>query len=549
MSPARIAIALAALTASAAAHAGQHSICYEGPTRVTLNGISPTTVLEETLTMVVGCIDDSGARCVITPVGADVPGLASPVQLKWDRDAHIAAQRIATSGEFAFYEFSQANTSNPARATRLRATITFKSGDVHDCDVTPRGYIAAPWTTNGSPAYQGHATGVLTGFSTDASGHVTTGVWRTSQKGGFAQSWVPGDFIVVGGGASAGDDGFIEASRFSDALDPLRGWEAKAYNSSNSTLMPPSGPTASYAIGLRIRGLPTNLTPLVPDGMARANVHDLRALVGRMEASSVTLAPGQPMPDWSVALPTPVNVALGGGIDARATINARNNTGRGVFAVGNHPVDALRWLACAVLLGPCPPPQATGWRTAAVSELGFYVGDVSVRQAFLPAKVDIDGTIWEVRGRMVSATSAVGQVGSKMEVKGLRGAYAVVGVGGLVNWRPYTRWYADINTWLARIEPRLDIGGAAVESRVAAAPPGTTSLTAYALGIRLVPAGTPPDVEEPVHAVAIDTSWLCTIHPMLQESSACRGEIKLVKVSEFCRSFPDMPKYDLCTKP
>lgn len=545
----RTVVATLLVAAGPLAHAGLHSICYEGPTRVKLSTISPTTVMQETLTMVVGCIDDSGARCAITPIGADLPSGASPAPLQADAQTFTAMQRVATPGTFEFYEYSQSNTMFTPRATRLRAAITFANGRVTECEVLPRGYIAAPWAANGSPHYVGQAYGVLTGFSTDASGLATTGVWRASQRGSVAQAVVPADFIVVGGGAAAADGAFIERSTFTDASDTLRGWDARSYGSNNSTLIRPTGETFSYAIGLRIKGLAANLTPLVPDSPTRTPQTDLRALVGRVAASSLQLAPGQPYPAWNVALPVPGVVSLGGGARASATINARNNTGHGVFAMASHPLDGLIWLRCSLLAQqlwtPCAPPQATGWRTEAISEWGFYAGDIDVAQAHLPAKIEIDGKIWEVRGRMVSATAPLTQGPGKANATGLRGDYAVVGVGGSVNWKPFNRWQEETNTWLARLEPRLDLGGAAVESRGGAVP-GFSSLTAYAVGIRLVPEGTPPDVVERVHNAVIDLPWLCTVAPWLRESSACLVRDSVAKLTEFCGRFPDMPKYGLC---
>jgi hypothetical protein len=522
-------VAVALLWAGSAT-AGLHTICYEGPVE---DRGGPRVVK-----MVVGCKDDSGAYCEIKPLGAELYGQASLAPLDPDQRAGQARGLVAAAGEFGFYEHAPASAYAPP-VLKLKAQVFFHgSGETRACEVTPRASL--------TPVLAGHAEGVLTGFSTDASGLVTTGAWRGVWRGSNSTVRVPAEFIAVGGGVETAAGAFIDRARISQSGD-IRSWESATFLPS---LAPPRE-TTSHVIGLRIQGLATDTEPGVPDVQRQGTPTDLRSLVRRVEASTYQLAGNQPAPEWRVALPVG-EVALGGDIDANATPAVGNGgSSAGQFAVRSAPDDGLRWVACRLvaLSSSCPPPSASGWNVESLSELGRLPGGVSTRLAYLPGKIDIQGKVYEVRGRYVQATSSPG-LQPAMDAKGLRGVYAVTGVGASLNWRRFTpaNHFDVVSPRLTRIQPQLDLGGASAASAQLGGTATMATITTFALGIRLVPEGTPPDLIERPESPVLQVSWLCSSAPVLRDTSICAQEQieELIKWSDACRRFPDMKVAGLC---
>lgn len=534
--------AAAALLASQGAFASLHGICYEGPTRGQYSG---TLLVSETLTVIAGCQDDSGARCMVRDIGADIPGSAVPAQIKDVTTIWTPINGVDVPGAtFGMFEYLQRNHNSVPRATRLRVRFEFANGQTRECSVTPRGWTN-PYGQTGSVAWVGQPTGTLTGFSTDASGLVSTGVWRaTAPGGGVAWARVPADFIAVGGGAVAADGAFIERSRFSTWYEPLRGWEAESWTSAAGVPSKPGGETTAYVIGLRIDGLPTDLDPLLDDTKrVRRPGADLRSLVRRDTATTATTGSFFAVPAVGVVA-VPGRVALGGGVET--SVSGPKPGSHGLFVHENHPAGVTAWFRCILVTSPwvgCPLPAAVGWQVRAVAELGAHYGHATAFLASLPDRIDIGGQLWEVRGRLVQAPSAV-SLGPVAEVRGLRGEYALAAAGAAVRGWPHAAYGDMAHTWLNRIEPRPDLGGASASTGTLYGA-SSTSLAAFAAGVKLVPAGTPPDVELPPRLIARD--FLCLSLPELLEHAICRSkEATSLEVAGICKQHPDLTKYGLC---
>jgi hypothetical protein len=92
----------------------------------------------------------------------------------------------------------------------------------------------------------------------------------------------------------------------------------------------------------------------------------------------------------------------------------------------------------------------------------------------------------------VQATSAVA-AHPAVDVGGLRGEYALTGIGAAVDWRSH----GPSGNLLWKLEPRADLGGASVASKDHVFPSPAT-ITGFALGIKLVRPGTVSDGREPL---------------------------------------------------
>ncbi len=513
-----------------AAQAGQHAICYEGPTEWR-HGLP-------VLKMVVGCADDRGAPCSIQPGQAHRAGWA-PSLLKPDQLGLQAQQAVQSAGQFAYYEFAP-SPSGASSVQKMTAQITFAgvsgvngASQTRECQMHPAGTSAQ--------GLSGEAVGVLTGFSTDESGLATTGVWRHTQRGSAAAARVPADFLAVGGGVEGEPGTFIDSSTFIDHTLNLRSWQAMTFT---DALLAPRQTTA-WVIGLNIQGLRADSHAGVHDEALPPKPGDLRALVKRLSASSTTLARGQPTPSWSVALP-PRSVALGGGLNAGAEPAAGNGyTPYGQWALVTAPTQPLPWLRCVLALLPgCTPPAAHGWQAESLSELGRLPGDVSVSLALLPQLIEVAGKTWEVRGRLVQSTTKPG-LAHTAQVSGLRGTHAVTGVGAALHWQRFNRWPDDVSTRITKLQPRPDIGGAEA-SATSTITSSVTALSTYALGIRLVDPAMPPDIEPRPEAQHLSVSWLCAAWPDMQESGLCQHAEEAILAADVCVLYPRLKDMGYC---
>ncbi len=97
------------------------------------------------------------------------------------------------------------------------------------------------------------------------------------------------------------------------------------------------------------------------------------------------------------------------------------------------------------------------------------------------------GKTFNVQARFVSAASGIA-AHPAVDVSGLRGEYALTGIGAAVDWRRYDQNgnQTAAGNLLWKLEPRADLGGASVASKdhILSSP---ARITGYALGIKLVP--------------------------------------------------------------
>ena len=195
-------VALALACTGAAAR--MHHICFEGPPQLRDTGYVSTAIF--------GCAIDRSGTCSIAGESGLTPH--SPKDL---------SKGVQSAGHFTYFE--------APRTAPMTAMITFVDNGRtvrRSCTVNPRGT-----TYSGDPNHMnpgvGHATpgAVLTGFSTDSSGLVTTGVWKrqaaTDAGAHHLSVYAPADFVAVGGGAMGTDSptgALISASWRSDARYP-----------------------------------------------------------------------------------------------------------------------------------------------------------------------------------------------------------------------------------------------------------------------------------------------------------------------------------------
>lgn len=508
---------------SLAAQAGLHHICFEAPLEMR-RGIAVTR-------MIVGCQDDSG-WCDIPAASARINGRVTVPSL--NRYSPTQSEVQVPGATFAYFEYE---VTPGDTVDTMTAIITFGSNkQTVDCIVEP---YSKP--VGGLSAPRGHANGVLTGFSTDVSGQATTGVWRTTGSSGFVQARVPADFVVVGGGAQAQDGAWLQDAAF-DPYGDVRVWRARSFTASFGN----PDTTQSYAVGLKLRGLTGDAVAL---NQARGALGppgpDLRSQLSEASAVSGIPPASDPVP-FAQAVERLDQVVLGGGISARA-ISALN-TDSGLFAATTAPSLLGKWLRCVLAGVPCSPAWATRWQVESHSDVGLRPGVNDVRLLSLPRQLVLPSGNWELRNRMVSSTSAV-SVAPKADVTGLRGEYAVTGVGAALHWRRFNQsGHSVVSTALTAIVPELAQGGASVRAERGSTA-ANTSVSAYAVGIKLVPPGSPPDVEEPLHKALLNVSWLCDSMPTLRETELCGHKEEWILVANICLTYPQLSKQGYCKGP
>jgi hypothetical protein len=422
---------------SSLAGAGQHHICYEAEKATTQS--LPEAVW--------GCRDDAGGYCVIhtpqygTSIGSAVPG--------------------HPPGTFGVFRFPSSGSSYTAQI------------DFYQAAGAPNGTRFCTVNTLGPYSGRGAATvgSTLVGFTSDASGLVTTGVWKLQSAtiGSFHHSVnleVPADFVAVGGGAVGQEwplGALVRRSGRSDWIGSgsgNRGWTA----STADLLVSDPHRTTAYAIGMRIQGMHArDLGPLIK-------------VVNQNAASGVGLQP------TSVATAPPPKVigsfvALSGGV--MATANTSNLIGQYVT------------VTAPTLPAPCIPGKKcivspiTEWRVESTAHMGGTPGTVSTQMIGLPTSLLVGSVPFNVEWKYVSATSAV-TAHPAVNVAGLDG-YALTGIGAsvfpLLSLPPAPPTPGNL-IW--KLEPRPDLLGASVASKdhVQSSP---ASITGYALGIKLVP--------------------------------------------------------------
>src|SRR5215471_6387999 len=223
-----------AALACASAGAAMHQICYEGPLRIKSSGTDETGIW--------GCTVDGGGYCTISTTNPNMFQLANSapgVQTggyfwHYDLDTHLGVQNYTATFQFV--------DSNNVKIGERQCTIS-------------AGYLAAG-------VYGGATSGsVLTGFSTDASGLATTGVWKAAttspQDWNFEYVTTPADFVAVGGGAMGVETpvgALINGAAPGKLLgnSDYRSWLVWTSEGGNTTQL---HVTTGYVIGLHIEGI------------------------------------------------------------------------------------------------------------------------------------------------------------------------------------------------------------------------------------------------------------------------------------------------------
>ena len=407
------------LLAHGAMAAQHHHICYEDAPTVQ-NG-------QTTLHGVAACRADDGP-CVIAQ--RSFPNSQSPGMVTFSTTATSAS---------AFW------------------VISFADGSTQSCTVNLSGKAASPGAT-------------LVGYTTDASGLLTTGVWkrRSTQRetlpdGKHRSSQVvvpPGDFVTVGGGvvgAEAADDALVYES-WQDA----DGWRGGTVDSAHSK--PHDNDT--YVIAMNVEGL-------AADDLAAQIRQD-----GRVSTTPKTTASAEE-PKAVIALPEDF-LPLSGGISTFVPYST-SVSGLGQFATGTRPM--LSWNAGA---RGCDQTKecvsVTGWSATSKDHGVAAPGTATVRLISINRNVRIGGEDFHFESNVAIATSmAAGHPGAV--VAGRAGEYALSGIGAFVEGQTGP---AASGNLIWQMMPRPDIDGAEVGSK----DQGTSSpatITAYALGVKLVP--------------------------------------------------------------
>lgn len=448
-----------------------HQVCFEAPP-LNHNGAWLATGI-------FGCAVDGAGTCTIHgnwPIHARSP---TPIA------------GVAAPGHFVHFVF-------PTSSGRFTARIRFDDGAgnvVRDCEVHAGGRDATRpgWASPGA---------VLTGFSTDASGLVTSAVWRSASAQNAAFSWhsvqVPTDFVAVGGGGAgvaqpAGALLSVSAPYVQYPGD-VRTWRVRT--SEAGGVQQPHVTTA-YAIGLRIAGLAAS-------NLAQ-QLQVTRGYAPHKPLAQAVLGPASPAYADAVQPVIGGSVVLGGGFQAMASVGVPAGTLIGQFAYLSEPLHG-RAIDCPRGPAACEiVPWIIGWSVASKDHIVAAPGSIEATMLALPRQLTVNGKTYRVLSRHVTATS--GQAAHPAaDVSGLRGQYALTGIGASVAaarvpkdrlvapLRPLkdapTHVVAPGRGWngslLWKLEPRPDLGGASVAAKDHVVP-WPAQVTAHAIGIRLEP--------------------------------------------------------------
>jgi hypothetical protein len=287
-----------------------------------------------------------------------------------------------------------------------------------------------------------------------------TAVWtlRSNQNASVVGQvvWVPADFVAVGGGVVGAETpaGALATASYPYLDLELRKWTVRTQDD----IYPQPHDNDAYVIGLKIEGL---------------DVYTLRTLF--------TNASGLNNPMW-VANPSASASVPAGFITLSGGAHGWGPWGNGQYLTASYP-NVLRNLCRP---WPCEQQYSvTGW-TGISKDHGVSVpGNVSPYLFAIKSQFSIGGSTYHVVGSVTAAASAVAEHPSAT-VAGLPGEYALTGIGAYVDWQPYG-WAGNL-IW--KLLPRPDIAGAEVASKDHGYYSPAT-ITAYAIGIKLVPGPIP----------------------------------------------------------
>ena len=428
--PLRIVTAIAAtLMLSVSTWAGDHQICYQIPP---LPGW-------HTIAAIFDCRTD-GASTPGCQLNSVAPAAGSPPLLS----LYGGNNQGTSAGAEA--DFSGAGT--------YVGTFTFADNTVRTCTVeVPAIFTLAPNT------YTGYQNRFLIGYSTDASGLVTTGVWQATSYAAdpaAQQVVVPPDFIAVGGGSEGAElpSGVLVTGSYHDLgssnFNPQFWWAGV-----HSNVPAQVGAALAWGIGLKIEG--------VNNATLRQMVQFPLMLSQSVAHPSVTL----PM---NITYPQTTS-AIGGGIIS---------TSLGQYATESAP---QTWQQC--YQNGTFEQLVSGWTAASKDHLTPSPSWVNAQMTTMPKVLTINGNTFHVETWVVNTSSAV--LPHPDASVGLPEGYALTSVGAFVNWDNSPTAAGNL---LWRVKPRPDINGAEAASKdqMISSP---ASITAYAIGMKLVAGNIP----------------------------------------------------------
>jgi hypothetical protein len=425
-------VLVALLLTPLGAGAGNHQICYQ----------KPPARSSRSITARFACRTDGSTApgCTVTGVqsASSFTRVGSPSTTSDEAEATFAGPGTYT-GSFHF-----SDGTNRTCTLEIPPVAAFSSG-------------------------QGSQDDLVTAFTTDVSGLVTTGVWKaTSLPGDYAgqQVVVPPDFVAVGGGAEGAEwpNGFLLlTSRHWEGnispSNPQQSWIVEA----QSNVPPQASPVTGYAIGLKIEGI---------------SYAALKAMVKFPEAFSW---PDVPHP----TVMSPVDVtypqtraAIGGGVLAHIFADQ--------FVTATLPQTLQQCYAnntCEQLV--------SGWIAASYGRailkkdhINPRPGRVMAEITTLPKELTIAGTMYHVETWEIDANSPVAAHPSATVQLPLD--FALTGVGAFVNWETSPTAAGNL---LWSLKPLQGGAAAASKDQMISSP---ASLTVYAIGMKLVLGPVPP---------------------------------------------------------
>lgn len=451
---------------------------------------------EDISVLVAACEDDSGAACAVEAWQGSTPLAELPV---------TPNLYSPPPGAYRLVRYFPLQGDTVVR-------FTFANGVKRRCDIS--------LLASRSPE------GQLTSFSTDASGLVTTGVWRKKD----ASPELPGEFVAVGGGAT----------------DHLAGSHVGTLGTWGGTLVPFTASTPTdrwyFAVGLKLAGQGRWTPPRQP---AVPSPSDSQVLaVDNLMAT----APGTSTPVATVAAADVWGEQWNG-------FSGTYTSASWMVLTASLPIMGREWFEC-VLRPPhtvgCPVPTVVGWSAETrppdhpiwpvrvVSRLTALPRTVTLRDADTGAS-----KTYHVRSTVVSADGPAA-VTQRVDLSGLRGRAALTGIGLRIDWRRANANDASLPFGVAvAAQPRADRGGASIGSGQIAgqAAPAPSVLSAYAVGVHLVEKlGNEPQIV----TKSIRAFDLCRADPRLAETSVCRGLPPAMAPAELCREYPDLGDHGYC---
>jgi hypothetical protein len=420
-----MAVVLTVMTASRAYAAGHHQICYQGPHYNSL----PTVVVQ---------------------CRSDVPGVSCGISVPAARSGYYPPPAGASTVE--------AYAGSPG--TTYTATIDFSDGTQRKCSTSLAGYYTSVGTAY--TRMPGATAPLLTGYTTDESGLLMTGIWSSKTTGAQrVQSntiGVPKDLVLVGGGALGTN---YPSGALISKMSPTGDLEKREWRvQTQDAIYPQPHNNEAFAIGMKIEGL---------------YVVELRNLVAWNFGGSNFAA----HPTAQVTPIASYPAILGGGAEAFA--QAYPQTGQ--FLTASSAIPAFYgfcWMGrCAESAG------ATGFFAESKDHGVSAPGYVGVWVSSMPQTIQVYTAAGprnfrvETFGRGVASSVAAHP---SIVVAGRSGEFALTGVGAVVDWRSYG-YYGNL-LWM--VVPRADIAGveAASKDHAYSSP---AVIAGYALGVKLVP--------------------------------------------------------------